>query len=128
LAPFLVLIVAEGLSVLVQQAIQNGLFESFLVGKDNVEVSHLQFVDDTLLVGSGGINHIHTMKVVLCFFELVLGLSINFVKIQLVGVAIEESMLGTYAKMLNCKIFKVPFTYLGIPVGNNLRRSSTWHS
>src|ERR1044072_677511 len=52
MAPFLFLIVAEGLNGLVKQAICAKCFSGFRLGlNDALEISILQFADDTLLFG-----------------------------------------------------------------------------
>jgi len=50
MAPFLFLIVAQGLAGLVRQATRKNLFSGIKVGDKNVEVNLLQFVDDTLFM------------------------------------------------------------------------------
>ncbi|GKC61264.1 RNA-directed DNA polymerase, eukaryota, reverse transcriptase zinc-binding domain protein [Tanacetum coccineum] len=51
LLPFLFLIVAESLNVAMQEVFQGGLFDGVKVGSDGIEVSHLQYADDTIFVG-----------------------------------------------------------------------------
>ncbi|GJW32288.1 putative RNA-directed DNA polymerase, eukaryota, reverse transcriptase zinc-binding domain protein [Tanacetum coccineum] len=51
LSPFLFLIVAESLNVAMQEAVRGGLFDGVKVGLDDIEVSHLQYADDTIFVG-----------------------------------------------------------------------------
>ena len=50
LSPFLFIIVVDVLGRLVDKAIIDDAFKGFKVGKDKVEVSHLQFADDTFLI------------------------------------------------------------------------------
>lgn len=45
-SPFLFLVTAEGLRIMIKKAIGGGVFEPFHVGKESIQVSHLQFVDD----------------------------------------------------------------------------------
>jgi len=53
LSPFLFLLAAEGLHVLMKSVVDNNLYTGYEVGNSNsVVVSHLQFADDTLLVGT----------------------------------------------------------------------------
>jgi hypothetical protein len=54
------------------------------------------------------------------------GIKVNFAKSRLMGVNIEDSFMSIAAKFLNCKLGKLPFTYLGLPVGANPRREATW--
>lgn len=51
LAPFLFLLVAEGLTGLTRNAVSLGCYKGFQVGQDGEAVSILQYADDTLLVG-----------------------------------------------------------------------------
>ena len=48
LSPFVFSLVADVLSRLIVRAVERGLFEGFLVGKNRIRVSHLQFADDTI--------------------------------------------------------------------------------
>ena len=52
LSPFLFLLAVEGFNVLMESLTQNNLFSGFQVGNNVVTtVSHLQFTDDTLILG-----------------------------------------------------------------------------
>jgi hypothetical protein len=42
------------------------------------------------------------------------------------GVQVDDSFLGVASKFLNCKLGKLPFIYLGLPVGANPRKEATW--
>jgi len=54
------------------------------------------------------------------------GLKVNFNKSMLVGINIAESWLNEAASILNCKVGKVPFLYLGLFIGSNPRRLALW--
>lgn len=74
LAPFLFLIVAEGLTGLVRSAMDVGKLEGLRVGTTEVvEVSILQFADDTLLMGEVTLQNVLTMKCILRCFEMASG-------------------------------------------------------
>lgn len=68
------------------------------------------------------------MKRVLRCFEVMSGLKINFHKSAMCGVRISDSEVKDFAEELNCKTQKLPMMYLGLPVGANPRRKSTWQS
>src|ERR1044072_4276128 len=51
IVPFLLLIVIECLGGLMRKKVQHDMFSSYKLGVDEVVVSHIQFVDDTLLIG-----------------------------------------------------------------------------
>ena len=54
------------------------------------------------------------------------GLTVNFHKSMLIGVNIADSMLVEAASILNCKVEKIPFVYLGLSIGGNPRRLAFW--
>ena len=43
------MLVVEVLNIMISKAKEGGLVEGLLVGKDKVELTHLQFTDDTIL-------------------------------------------------------------------------------
>jgi hypothetical protein len=89
-------------------------------------VSHLQFADDTLLLGIKSWANVRALRAVLVLFETLSGLKVNFNKSMLVGVNIPESWLGEAASVLCCRVGKVPFLYLGLPIGGDPRRLVFW--
>ena len=89
LAPFLFLIVAEGLSALMRRAVSEGLFKGVEVGNNGERVACLQYADDTLFMGEASLQNV-TIKSVLRCFELATGLKVNFFKSSLGGVMVEN--------------------------------------
>ncbi|XP_057742891.1 uncharacterized protein LOC130961174 [Arachis stenosperma] len=49
LSPFLFVLVVDVLNRMIGEAVRNGRISPLLVGRDNIELSHLQFADDTIL-------------------------------------------------------------------------------
>jgi len=66
------------------------------------------------------------MRVGLVLFEVMSGLKVNFHKSSLVGVNINASWLSEAASMLGCKVGKVSFLYLGLPIGGDPRQLLFW--
>ncbi|WJX25077.1 hypothetical protein P8452_14152 [Trifolium repens] len=127
LSPFLFLLAAEGLNVLMEAVVEHNLFTGYRVGEqDPVVVSHLQFADDTLLLGAKSWANVRALRAVLVLFETMSGLKVNFNKSMLVGVNIPDSWLGEAASVLRCRVGKVPFLYLGLPIGGDPRRLAFW--
>lgn len=58
ISPFLYLIVAEGLGMLTNKAVELGLLKPAVIGRKNVAVSHLQYADDTVFLCSGEIKNL----------------------------------------------------------------------
>jgi hypothetical protein len=126
LAPFLFLLVAEGLGGLMKKAVETNRFRGFKVGSNGVIVSHLQYADDTLCISEASIENLWTLKAILRAFEMVPGLKVNFWKSCVMGVNVSNDFIRLASSFLNSKVGLVPFIYLGLPVGANPRRVSTW--
>jgi len=54
------------------------------------------------------------------------GLKVNFRKSLLVGINIGEWWLNEAASILNCKVGKIPFLYLGLSIGGDPRKLAFW--
>lgn len=127
LSPFLFLLAAEGLNVLMKALVDTDLFTGYRVGRENsVVVSHLQFADDTLFIGNKSWANMRALRAGLVLFEAMSGLKVNFHKSSLVGVNINDSWLSEAASVLGCKVGKIPFLYLGLSIGGDPRRLLFW--
>jgi len=74
------------------------LFTAYNVGvQGDVNVSHLQFADDTLLVGAKSWAIVRYLKAVLILIEVITSLKINFHKSMLVVVNVNDSWLHVAA-------------------------------
>ncbi|MCH82431.1 RNA-directed DNA polymerase (Reverse transcriptase), partial [Trifolium medium] len=105
----------------------SNLFTGYSVGeRDLVLVFHLQFADDTLLLGVKSWANVRALRAVLVLFESMSGLKVNFNKSMLVGVNIPDSWLHEAASALCCKVGKVSSLYLSLPIGGDLRRLVFW--
>ncbi|CAJ2657308.1 unnamed protein product [Trifolium pratense] len=89
-------------------------------------MSHLQFADDTLLLGVKSWANVRVLRAVLVLFETMSGLRVDFNKSMLVGVNIPDTWLGEAASALCCKVGKIHFLYLGLQIGGDPRRLSFW--
>jgi len=89
---------------------RNNLFSGYKVGNnDSTQVSHLQFADDTLIIGDKSWVNIRVMRAILLLFQSLSGLKVNFTKSHLVGVNVASSWLSKAAMVLNCKVGTIPF-------------------
>ncbi|PNX84009.1 ribonuclease H [Trifolium pratense] len=127
LAPFLFILVAEGLGALMKRAVDLEYFKGIQICNSGETLSHLQYADDTLFVGEACVENLWTIKAILRWFELISGLKVNFFKSKLFGINVGDDFINSAADFLNCKIGSLPFVYLGLPVGGNPRRASTWN-
>ncbi|XP_058733771.1 uncharacterized protein LOC131605433 [Vicia villosa] len=104
-----------------------GEFKLFMVG-DNCKVDILQFPDDTLFIGVGIWRQVRALKSVLRGFKMVSGLGVNFHKSKLIRINISEHFLVAASNFLSCRIEKKSLLFLGISIGINPKRISSWNS
>lgn len=109
-----------------RRAINCGLFQPAEIGKEKVKVSHLQFADDTTFMGGASVENTWAIRRILRLLEIISSLKVNFDKCCLYGKNVEERRIQDFANILECKIGRVPFTYLGIKVGINHRKGAEW--
>jgi len=128
LAPFLFLIVAEGLTGLVREAKRANVFSGVTVGTGRVKVDLLQFANDTLFFCEPFLHNVLAVKAMLRSFEMISGLRVNFRKSAIGAVGISQLDKLVYSKCLNCRQIELPFKYLGITIGGNPRRITFWNS
>jgi hypothetical protein len=101
------------------------MFQLYGVGREGmVKLSHLQFANDTLILGEKSWLNVRTIRAVLLLLDEVSGLKVNFNKSMLTGVNIPSTWLSKAASVLNCRIGTIPFVYLGLPIGGDSRKLS----
>ncbi|GJX76965.1 putative RNA-directed DNA polymerase [Tanacetum coccineum] len=122
LSPFLFILAAEGLNALLKEAVDKSIFKGILVGAE-----HLQYADDTIIFGGWSRENACNLMNILKCFEEVAGLKINLTKSKIYGVGVEGGELDRMACYMRCSVSTFPFTYLGLPIGVNMRRTSAWN-
>ncbi|XP_052109368.1 uncharacterized protein LOC127741277 [Arachis duranensis] len=126
LSPFLFVLVVEVLHRIIGEAVRHGRISLLLVGKDNIELSHLQFTDDRILFCPPEEETICNYKRLLRCFEMMTGLSINFDKFSLIPVNCEREWSQRMCILLGCKEATLPVKYLDISSGANPKLVKTW--
>ncbi|GKE15408.1 RNA-directed DNA polymerase, eukaryota, reverse transcriptase zinc-binding domain protein, partial [Tanacetum coccineum] len=100
LSPFLFILAMEGLHMLTCKAEESGIFKGALFGHDNMNISLLIYVDDVIFVG----------------------------ECNLLCVCVPDETISDMACSIGCGAASFPMKYLGIPVGCNMARCSSWNA
>lgn len=79
-SPFLFTIAVDVLSRMMPRAKKSGLLEGFLVGRDRIIVSHLQFAKDTIFFSRASIQYLQNLKLILLVYGNISWLTINLDK------------------------------------------------
>lgn len=119
--------VAEGLAGLVREASENGEFNGFSF-HGQCKVDLLQFPDDTLFIREEIWKNVWAIKSIMRGFEIVSGLEVNFHKSRVIGLNLNSNLLFVIANFISCRVEDKAFPFLGIPIGSNPMRVSTWKS
>ncbi|XP_028112427.1 uncharacterized protein LOC114310576 [Camellia sinensis] len=115
---------ADVLSWIIDIPKDKGVIEGFMVGRDRIGVTHLQFADDTIFFSSNEESKMGSLLKILRIFEIVSGLKVNLSKSSVVGINLGESYVRRVADMLGCSIELFPLKYLAI--GGDPRVASFW--
>lgn len=99
---FLFLIASEGLGILMDRAVEEGIFSGF-VFDHQCSLLHLQYADDTILVGKASFDNLWVVKDVVRYFEMASGLKINFSRSCLFGLNVGDDSLRACSNFLCCK-------------------------
>ncbi|GKE05044.1 reverse transcriptase domain, reverse transcriptase zinc-binding domain protein, partial [Tanacetum coccineum] len=126
LSPFLFILAAEGLNAIVSEAVEKGIFRGVVVGDNNVMVPHLQYADDTIFFGDWDKDNAKSLMCILKCFEEASGLKVNYNKSKIYGIGINDEEMTEMARWMGCGIGDFPFTNLGLPIGENMRRVKAW--
>ena len=115
-------------SKMLDKVVRDGLMSGIRVGStgNSLQVTHLLFVDDTLVLCNADLGQILFLWLVLFWFEVVYGLKINMGKSELVLVDVVPN-IADVVDVLGCKQDSFLMKYLGLPLGANVKDRSIWN-
>jgi hypothetical protein len=126
LSPILFNIVADMLAILIARAKEDGQVAGLIPHLVEGGLSILQYADDTILFMEHDMDKALNMKLVLCIFEQLSGLKINFHKSELFCFGRAKQMENDYKTLFGCDIGSLPLRYLGIPIHFRKLRNGEW--
>ncbi|KAH1122604.1 hypothetical protein J1N35_005764 [Gossypium stocksii] len=124
LSPYLFLICAEGFSRLLDLAKREGKLLGARVGRSNISVSHLFFVDDSVIFGKATREGDINMGDVIREYEGISGQLVNFEKSLIYFSGNTDK--GTRAQVggiFGVRFSNNPEKYLGLPVGRRKKHA-----
>ncbi|VVA41200.1 PREDICTED: RNA-directed DNA polymerase, partial [Prunus dulcis] len=126
LSPFLFTLVMDVLSRIMEKAQDADEFHGLSPGNGMVEISHLQFADDTIFFIEDKEEYWNNLLQILELFCFVSGMTINKSKCSLVGINLDDGMVNEMAGAWGCDVGVWPMLYLGLPLGGNPRAIKFW--
>ena len=110
LSSLLFVVVMEVVSKMMDKAVTEGRLSRFSVGTsigDHLQISQLLFADDTLVMCKVDIDQMLFLRLILSWFEILLGLKINLDKSELVPVGVVPNF-EMLVNALGCKQGSLP--------------------
>jgi hypothetical protein len=104
------------LALLISRAKEDGQITGLIPHLIDGGIFILQYTNDTILFMENDLEQAKNMKLLLCAFEKLSGLKINFHKSELFCYGESKEMECQYTDLFACGLGKCPFRYLGIPM------------
>jgi ABC-type proline/glycine betaine transport system ATPase subunit len=89
-------------------------------------LSILQYADDTIIFIDHDLEEAKNLKLLLCAFEQLSGLKINFHKSEIFFYGQAKEMEEFYTSLFGCNKGTYPFRYLGISMQHRQLLNSEW--
>lgn len=126
LSPILFNIAADSLAVLVKRAQDKGLIKGLASNLVEDGLIILQYADDTIFCFEDDLESARNLKFILCIFEHLTGLKINFHKSEVYCLGDSVERQDAYSSIFTCQEGTLPFKYLGIPIKDKRLNNKDW--
>nr|GEX62196.1 RNA-directed DNA polymerase, eukaryota [Tanacetum cinerariifolium] len=125
ISSFLFILIMETLHLTFKRVLNVSVYKGISLN-GSFMISHLFYADDVVFIGEWNNNNIQTLLSVLRCFYLASGLKNNLYKSKLMGIGVSSSVVAAAASLIGCSILTTPFNYLGVKVGSNMSRITSW--
>lgn len=114
------------LAVLIERAKCDGQIRGVISHLVDDGLSILQYADDTIFFLDHDLEQAKNMKAILCVFEQLSGLKINFHKSEIFCFGKAKEVEDQYRQLFGCNFGSFLFRYLGIPIHYRKLRNVDW--
>ena len=112
------------LAILISRAKEDGQVAGLIPHLVEGGVSILQYADDTIIFMDHDLEKALNMKLIVCIFQQLSGLKINFHKSELFCFDKAKEVEEDYIVLFGCATGSLPFKYFGIPI--HYRKLKKW--
>jgi hypothetical protein len=126
MSPILFNIAADMLALLINRAKADGQIRGVIPHLVDDGSSILQYADGTIIFLDHDLEQAKNLKLLLCAFEQLSGLKINFHKSEVFCYGAAREMEASYTSLFGCNSGDYPFRYLGIPMHHRQLLNSEW--
>ncbi|XP_071688172.1 uncharacterized protein [Rutidosis leptorrhynchoides] len=128
LSPFLFIIVMEGLHLAFRHAMECNLIRGLKVGTENIHLSHLLYADDVIIFSDWSALELRRILLILEVFYRASSLKLNIDKSHVFSIGVDDYEVVSLANATGTRAGTFTTTYLGIPIGSNMKLVSNWNS
>ncbi|GKG13691.1 hypothetical protein Tco_0350651, partial [Tanacetum coccineum] len=108
------------------EAVGNGLISDININNSTINISHLFFADNVIITIEWNAKDLENIIRVLHVFYLASGLKINILKSNIYGIGVNEEEVYNMASNVGCTAGNIPFNYLGLLIGSNMKSTASW--
>jgi hypothetical protein len=126
LSPLLFNLVADMLDLLISRVKEDGQINGLVPHLVEGGLSILQYASDTILFLDHNIEHATNMELLLCVFEQLSRLKINFYKSELFCYGEAKECEEQYTELFRCGMGQYPFKYIGLPMHHKKINNADW--
>ncbi|GJU05212.1 RNA-directed DNA polymerase, eukaryota, reverse transcriptase zinc-binding domain protein [Tanacetum coccineum] len=124
--PLFLLMVALCLHNAFAHAVSNGLISGININNSSINISYLFFADDVIITTGWNARDLENIICVLHVFYLASRLKINIHKSNIYGIGVNEDEVYNMASKTGCIAGNIPFYYLSLPIGSNMKSIASW--
>jgi hypothetical protein len=104
------------LAIIVPRAKEDGHMKGVVPHLVEDGLSILRYANDNIIFMDPDFDQGRNMKLIVCTFEQLLGLKINFHKCEIFCFGLAEECEAQYSQLFGCKVGSFPLCYLEIPM------------
>ena len=117
---------AEGLGRCIKAKLTDGSLKGLPLHNLQLALSHIQFIDDTLLLNSPTVREANTLNSILSDFMEASSISLNLDKSKLYFFNTPVLVQTHISRLLGIPRSSLPSNYLGVPLMRAAARSISW--
>nr|KAJ0201068.1 hypothetical protein LSAT_V11C600329270 [Lactuca sativa] len=125
LSHFLFILAIKGLKVMMDEALQKGIFQDIELPNFGPNISLFRYVNDANFVGEWSKENARNLRRILTCFYIASSLKVNFKMCRVMGIGVSRLKVSFTACLMKCKEGDILFLYLGMRVGGMSYRVST---
>ncbi|XP_073360718.1 uncharacterized protein [Aegilops tauschii subsp. strangulata] len=115
-SPLLFVLAADLLQTVINDMFRSGILHLPIPCHD-LDYPVIQYADDTLIILPADKDQLIALKDMFKVFSVSTGLDVNYHKSFIIPINVDTAVMTELAAAFGCQIGKMPFTYLGLPVG-----------